>query len=107
MPSALLFFSLSAYRSYYTSSFENILSLGDLDDDPEFNESPAVAFDHKLLRDSSMVVVFLIFMCCSKFSRASIRVLKLMMKKGKKNKIKQQKKLEKINNKLKNNEKVK
>jgi hypothetical protein len=31
-------------------------------------------------------------MCCNRFVRASLRVLKMLMKKGKKNKIKQEKK---------------
>ena len=34
------------------------------------------------------MVIFLIFFCCNRFIRASVRVLKRLMKKGKKNKIK-------------------
>lgn len=44
------------------------------------------------MRESSIVTIFLIFMCCNRFVRASTRVLKKLMKKGKKNKIKAQKK---------------
>jgi hypothetical protein len=44
------------------------------------------------MKNSHLVLVFLIFMCCNRFVRASLRVLKMLMKKGKKNKIKQEKK---------------
>lgn len=43
---------------------------------------------HQAMRNSQVVIVFLIFMCCNRFVRASTRVLKKLMKKGKKNKIK-------------------
>ena len=46
------------------------------------------------LKESSLVVVYLIFMASSKFIRAAIRVLKMLMKKNKKSK---QKLLKKIN----------
>lgn len=40
-----------------------------------------------------MVVVFLIFMTSNRFIRASMRVLKILMKKNKKSKLKLQKRL--------------
>ena len=45
------------------------------------------------LRESSLVVVFLIFMTSNRFIRASMRVLKILMKKNKKSKLKLQKRL--------------
>ena len=41
-------------------------------------------FDLSYLRESSLVVVFLIFMTSNRFIRASMRVLKILMKKNKK-----------------------
>ena len=47
------------------------------------------------MKNSVIVGIFLIFMCSNRFVRASTRVMKMLMKKGKKNKIKLAKKQEK------------
>lgn len=89
MPSALLFLSLKAYHSYFQP-----FTVTQQDTD-------ATSFDFlsseelKYYRSSMVVGVFLIFMCCNRFVRACCRVLKMLLKKGKKNKIKQLKKLAK------------
>ena len=47
------------------------------------------------LRESLLVLIFMIFFVCNRFIRASTRVLKKLMKKGKKNKIKAKEKANK------------
>ena len=115
LPSVVLFYSLKLQHSYMHTSpaFDlNFLMLTDEDmlhdhimdstpshksddDDVLFigGASHKGLFDLSYLRESSLVVVFLIFMTSNRFIRASMRVLKILMKKNKKSKLKLQKRL--------------
>lgn len=114
MPSVVLFYSLKFQHSYMhtSSAFDlNFLMLTDedmlhdqiLDQAPHKSDDDDVLFiggatnkgmfDLSYLRESSLVVVFLIFMTSNRFIRASMRVLKILMKKNKKSKLKLQKRL--------------
>jgi|LauGreDrversion4_2_1035121.scaffolds.fasta_scaffold1191595_1 hypothetical protein len=52
------------------------------------NARPSAKFDLFYLKESSLVIVFLIFMTSNRFIRAAMRVLKILMKKNKKSKLK-------------------
>lgn len=112
LPSVVLFYSLKFQHSYMhtSSAFDlNFLMLTDedmlhdqildhkSDDEDALFIGGATAnkgmFDLSYLRESSLVVVFLIFMTSNRFIRASMRVLKILMKKNKKSKLKLQKSL--------------
>ena len=112
LPSVVLFYSLKFQHSYMhtSSAFDlNFLMLTDedmlhdqildhkSDDEDVLFIGGATAnkgmFDLSYLRESSLVVVFLIFMTSNRFIRASMRVLKILMKKNKKSKLKLQKRL--------------
>jgi len=116
LPSVVLFYSLKLQHSYMHTSpaFDlNFLMLTDEDmlHDHIMDEPPSPKsddddilfigggashkglFDLSYLRESSLVVVFLIFMTSNRFIRASMRVLKILMKKNKKSKLKLQKRL--------------
>jgi hypothetical protein len=116
VPSVVLFYSLKLQHSYMHTSpaFDlNFLMLTDEDmlhdhimDSPPSHKSDdddvlfiggasphGGLFDLSYLRESSLVVVFLIFMTSNRFIRASMRVLKILMKKNKKSKLKLQKRL--------------
>jgi hypothetical protein len=49
-------------------------------------------YDKEEMRASMIIGIYLIFMVCNKIVRTCTRILKMLLKKGKKNKIKRQKK---------------
>ena len=113
MPSVLLFYALKFQHSYMNTSpnFDlNFVMLTDedmlhneiLDQSHKADDNDALfiggvslssKFDLFHLRESSLVIVFLIFMTSNRFIRACMRVLKILMKKNKKSKLKLQKRL--------------
>jgi len=100
LPSIVLYWALRLYKAHLEDQSAPILDEADLalmaaTDD--FDSVDATALAHNAgsskvirgrLRESTLVLVFMIFFVCNRFIRASIRVLKRLMKKGKKNKIK-------------------
>lgn len=102
LPSALLYLSLRLYKHYLEQAGESTLDDADLalmEATDDFDSVDAKLLEangpsvKQTLRESRLVLIFMIFLVCNRFIRASVRVLKRLMKKGKKNKIKAKEKL--------------
>ena len=113
VPSVLLFYALKFQHSLMNTSPNFDLNFAMLtdedmlhneildhshktdDEDALFigNSAPSSKFDLFHIKESSLVIIFLIFMTSNRFIRACMKVLKILMKKTKKSKFKLQKRL--------------